>query len=725
MRHVRRCAAIAVAVGISWGMAPTVDAQDLYDPATLRTFSLTFHDADWKTRLRSNYTSQTYILADLDVDGATYLDVGVRIRGNTSYTSLPTGSDKFSLKIKTDYVHDGQSLYGYDTLNLNNGFHDPTFVREIVYNNYVAQFIPNPRANHVVVRLNGDNWGVYNNVQQGNKSMLRNYFDDTSGMRVSCANNPNGPGLAYNGPNASGYSAYEIQDDGGLADAMGALINVTYVLSNEPLTSWQNIDKVFAIDPSIWSVALENALTDDDSYVNKGCDFAAYRTPADGRLHLIQRDANESFTAPTWAIDRNFTATNKPVLRRVLAVPQLRQRYFAHYRRIRADMNWDTLGPLFTAQRAVIEQAVQNDPKKLYSYQLFQDNFTSTVNLPYSGPAGGSLVGLQQFVTQRASLLAGNAELSAKGPAISAAQASLTRPRPSEPVRITATVLPNGNPVTAVELFYRDDPTAPYKSVAMLDDGQSGDGAAGDGVYGTLLPVSAHAGQRVFWYVGATAQNTYQSVAFLPELAERGPNVLTYGYDVAGNAGIHITEFMYQGAGGEFVEFTNTGATAVDMTGWSFDDDHDTPGAFDLGAFGIVQPGESVILTETDAETFRANWQLASGIKIIGLLGASQGNNLSRNDQIHLFDANSALQDVLVYGDQDHAGTIRTQNASGQAECAALGQNRIADWKKSVVGDAFGSVAANGGDVGTPGRYITCVSDADRIFASGFDPVLQ
>jgi len=25
-----------------------------------------------------------------------------------------------------------------------------------------------------------------------------------------------------------------------------------------------------AVNPSIWSVALENALTDDDSYVNKG-----------------------------------------------------------------------------------------------------------------------------------------------------------------------------------------------------------------------------------------------------------------------------------------------------------------------------------------------------------------------------------------------------------------------------------------------------------------------
>ncbi|HEY0340045.1 MAG TPA: lamin tail domain-containing protein, partial [Steroidobacteraceae bacterium] len=42
---------------------------------------------------------------------------------------------------------------------------------------------------------------------------------------------------------------------------------------------------------------------------------------------------------------------------------------------------------------------------------------------------------------------------------------------------------------------------------------------------------------------------------------------------------IRITEFMYKGEGspGEFVEFTNMGTTAVDMTGWSEDDSTRVP----------------------------------------------------------------------------------------------------------------------------------------------------
>ena len=65
------------------------------------------------------------------------------------------------------------------------------------------------------------------------------------------------------------------------------------------------------------------------------------------------------------------------------------------------------------------------------------------------------------------------------------------------------------------------------------------------------------------------------------------------------SAQMRITEWSYQGANGEFVEFTNVGATPIDMTGWSFDDDSRTPGSQSLSTFGTVNPGVSVVLTGT------------------------------------------------------------------------------------------------------------------------------
>lgn len=52
-----------------------------------------------------------------------------------------------------------------------------------------------------------------------------------------------------------------------------------------------------------------------------------------------------------------------------------------------------------------------------------------------------------------------------------------------------------------------------------------------------------------------------------------------------------ISEWMYSGTDGEYIEFTNNGSESVDMTGWSYDDDSQTPGTVDLSAFGVVEPG--------------------------------------------------------------------------------------------------------------------------------------
>ena len=679
-------------------------AQDLYDTTVLRTINLQFHDANYWTLLQQNYQSQTNILADLTINGVTYPDVGVRFRGNTSYTALPSGSQKCSFNLDINFVHADQAVMGYSSMNLNNGFHDPTFCREVVYNNFVAQFIPNMRANHVVLTLNGENWGVYINVQQFDKDMLRDYFADEDGLRIKCANNPSGPGLRYNGATSSGYTGYEIKDAGGLADPWAPLIDVCNKVTNEPVSTWQNIDAVFAVDPSIWSTVFENLLTDDDSYVNKGADFSLYRDPYDNRMYLLQTDANETFTQTTWSPTLNFTSSTKPVLSHVLAAPELRQRFMAHYRAMVPRINWTDLGAEFTRLRNLIDAAVQADPKKLYSYTLFQNNFTSTVSLPYSGPAGGTVPGLQQFVTGRASYLAGIAELAANGPTISSVTISDEFPDPTDQLWVKAAVAPNGSSVAKVELWWRGGPGI-YQRVTMLDNGLSNDGAAGDGVYGGRIPVTAHAGQAVSYYVAATANNSYSSLTFFPELSECDPLQVSYAF---GQSGIRITEYMYQGTSGEFLEITNLGTDPVDLTGWSLDDDSSTPGTFSLSGAGVLASGASVVVTDGTPATFRSAWNIPSVV----VLGPNTVAALGRNDQINLFDASGNLVDRLSYGDESFPGTIRTQQKSGQLCHEAIGQNDIFRWTLAAAGDVYGSYAATSGELGNPGVYVAHYCDA-------------
>jgi uncharacterized protein len=172
------------------------------------------------------------------------------------------------------------------------------------------------------------------------------------------------------------------------------------------------------------------------------------------------------------------------------------------------------------------------------------------------------------------------------------------------------------------------------------------------------------------------------------------------------SGGMVISEWMYAGANGEFIEFSNLGPDPVDMTDWSYSDSDAVP--FDLlfgTAFGVVQPGESVILTETEASAFRTAWALSESVKIFG---SNTNSNLGRSDMINLYDATGTLVDTLSYGDQTYPGSPRTQGASCNIPATdydyTIVRLKSEGWVLAYVGDEYGSWASTGGDVGTPGR---------------------
>lgn len=161
---------------------------------------------------------------------------------------------------------------------------------------------------------------------------------------------------------------------------------------------------------------------------------------------------------------------------------------------------------------------------------------------------------------------------------------------------------------------------------------------------------------------------------------------------------VRITEWMYKGGGGEFVELTNAGDAAVDFTGWSYDDDSRTPGGFDLSGFGILAPGESAIFTEASDTDFRTEWGLDATVKVLGLVE----NNIGKSDEINIYDGSDTLVDRLTY----EGDTIKTEGFSGNPlTAAALGANDDSLWVLAHAGDRFGSWVSNFAAVGNPGAY--------------------
>ncbi len=174
---------------------------------------------------------------------------------------------------------------------------------------------------------------------------------------------------------------------------------------------------------------------------------------------------------------------------------------------------------------------------------------------------------------------------------------------------------------------------------------------------------------------------------------------------------VKITEWMYNSSGsvGEFIEFTNLGSTAVNFTGWSFDDSSRTANSESLSGFGLIGAGESVILTELTAAAFRTEWNLSSSIKVIG----GNTNNLGRSDEINLYDNTNTLIDRLTYNDQG-TGTVKGPRTSGVSgvpgSLAALGANNASLWALSTVGNLDGAYKSLSGDIASPGKTSFAVS---------------
>lgn len=699
---------------------------DLYDDTVLRQVDLTVYDTngnidpDFYSRLAQNWQAgqDANLVADMTISGPdiatpeTRTGVGLRIKGNSSFFFLPPGSQKASFNIEVDFQDPDADIWGYSTINLNNGIEDPTFCREVGFFRFIRRYTPAGLGNHVVVTINGAPWGVYANIQQYNKRLLEEYFADGGGVRIKC---PNSGGAAlrwFGGAIASYFTDYELKNDGdlGFTAAWETLVATCNALNNSPAGSPELIDDQFAVDGAIWSLVGENLFMDEDGYIQKGADFNVYWDPVNDRSILHQHDGNESWgvslfgwpggATTTLSPTHRFTSSNRPALRQLMAVPQWRERYFAHMRTMLEDFHWDDLEGQLIGYRDLLDAAVQADPKKLYTYAQFQSNFftDTTVNIAgFSLPAPG----LKRYIDDRGAFLRAHPEIDEPVPAIQWLNHTPYRPQPGQSVAVRTRVMAAaGAPVGDVKLYYRSQPGR-YLEVDMFDDGQGVDSTPGDGIYSVALPVTLSAGDFTEYYVSASSDAASGSgMRFLPKYAEGRPNDITVGF---GPTGLRVTEVLYSGSDGEFFELTNTSAAPIDLTGWSMDDSSAIPGVFDLSPAGSVAPGQSIIVTDSDAAAFTAAW--ATGIATV--LGDNADAKLGRNDVIHIFDASNVLHERFSYGDERYPYSARSKDESMWTCDVGLGLDDPYSWRSSGTGDLQASVTSATGDIGSPGRFIT------------------
>jgi hypothetical protein len=183
--------------------------------------------------------------------------------------------------------------------------------------------------------------------------------------------------------------------------------------------------------------------------------------------------------------------------------------------------------------------------------------------------------------------------------------------------------------------------------------------------------------------------------------------VLVVGTAVPAHAQIRITEVAPWGSGNapyaaDWFELTNTGASAVDVTGWRMDDSSNAfASAVALAGVTSIAAGQSAIFLEGDGSastTFLSTWFGATppaGLMIGSYAGGGVGLSTG-GDGVSIFDGGGALQARVSFGASPTSPFPSFDNAAGLND-AAISQ-------LSVVGVNGAFAAANDAlEIGSPG----------------------
>jgi hypothetical protein len=402
----------------------SAESNALFDGSRVRDFRFTIDGQDWWDRVLETAKTGDNLEADLEVDGALYPRVGLRIKGSSS---AMVRSIKKPFNLKMNAFRDGQTLYGCTTLNFNNGAYDPTLTREKISYEIFRHYIPTPRSTYARVHLNGEYWGIYLLVEQINRSMLQQWFANADGPRFK-GDAPDGTSLGSSqlnwlGDSVADYeSNYELKTSA-VAGAWERLISLIDNLNHTTDNAFQEtIENRIHVDRALWYMALNNIVVNTDDYVGAGHNYYLYFDPADQRMNILPWDLNESFgvhgprqdpsrLSPFYHED----SSNHPLSQRLLAVPRWRALYLAHLRTLaRRWLDWDqVLGPLHYSYHESIRADVERDDNYLFSMERFDDRPTQFYTW-----MGHRIPPLEAFIRTRKTYLYQHEELARTGPLI-------------------------------------------------------------------------------------------------------------------------------------------------------------------------------------------------------------------------------------------------------------------------------------------------------------------
>ena len=267
---------------------------DLYDPERLVNVDISLSDRDYR-KLKAEARTLASVSrecipefeysefpATVTIDGDTMRNVNVRKKGYMGSLS----PDLPSLKLDFDDLQDGRTYQNTTRMTLNNNRQDPSNLRQcLAYDRFRDIGIASPRCNYARVSVNGEELGIFANVEPIKKPFLARAFGDDDGNLYEAQQADFGTWLISRFEKKTNEKENDRTDLTTLADAM--VLNDAELMNVLP----QLIDLGEFI--KFW--AMETLLGAWDSASGNANNYYIYRSPDDGLFHFIPWGADTAF----------------------------------------------------------------------------------------------------------------------------------------------------------------------------------------------------------------------------------------------------------------------------------------------------------------------------------------------------------------------------------------------------------------------------------------------
>ena len=375
---------------------------NLFGAPVVHEIYINFPQTGYWDSLTGYFTQDKYLKCDITIDGTTVTNIGAKFKGNSSYNNP---SDKKSFKIDFNEFVSGQKFDDLKKLNLNNGFKDPSFMREKLMLDFcISKGIPAPRCAYANVYLNNQLWGLYTVIEEVNKTFLDTWFGDNDGNLFK--GDPSGDLMWLGANESSYYNKYELETNE-TQNIWSDLVHLIDELNNTPAAQFKDsLDVVFHTNDYIHAWAASSLFANLDSYMGSGHNYFVYHDSLTNKFRWIVWDVNEAFGN----FNMGLTVTQleqlsvfhipMPQTNRPLNLKMVQNNYYKGYlayavcEYIHNGFTTTELYPKIDSIANVIRPHVYADPKKSYTNQQFETNINSN-----SGPTPG----LKSFIANRRS----------------------------------------------------------------------------------------------------------------------------------------------------------------------------------------------------------------------------------------------------------------------------------------------------------------------------------